>query len=89
MKILILQFGLNLPRNTIFTYFLFIGYYGFIEHESGDYYFHVSNIHENSRKSKIKKGVKVHFDIFSPPNPEEGSSDEHNGKASNIEILSE
>ncbi|OGQ85633.1 MAG: hypothetical protein A2464_09535 [Deltaproteobacteria bacterium RIFOXYC2_FULL_48_10] len=65
----------------------FIHYFGFIEHETGDYYFHISNVNENSRSIQLKKGQKVRFNVFKPPNPEETSTDEKNGKASDIEII--
>ncbi len=67
----------------------FIYYYGFIEHESGDYYFHVSNVAEGSRSIQIKKGQKVLFNVFKLPNPEVTSTDEKNGKASEVEIVTE
>jgi predicted nuclease of predicted toxin-antitoxin system len=65
----------------------FISYYGFIEYDSRDYYFHISNILEHCRDIPLKKGLKVKFNVFKEPNPGAESTEEKNGKASEIEIL--
>jgi cold shock CspA family protein/uncharacterized LabA/DUF88 family protein len=65
----------------------FISHFGFIEHESGDYYFHVSNIEKESRETKLRKGIKVVFNVFQEPNPTADDTDEKNGKASNITVI--
>ncbi|MEZ4551339.1 MAG: OST-HTH/LOTUS domain-containing protein, partial [Desulfobacterales bacterium] len=65
----------------------FLNHYGFIEHKTGDYYFHVSNIAKKSQNSQLKKGTKVLFSVFKQPDPNEATSEEKNGKASDIEIL--
>lgn len=65
----------------------FIHYYGFIEHETGDYYFHISNIEKSYRDIPLKRGLKVRFNVFKQPNLCEHSTDERNGKASEIEII--
>lgn len=65
----------------------FLNYYGFISHETGDYFFHISNILEKSRNIPMKKGLKVLFNVFQEPNPSSESSEEKNGKASEIEII--
>lgn len=65
----------------------FIQHYGFIEHKTGDYYFHISNIEKTCRDIPMKRGLKVRFNVFKQPNPDHELTDERNGKASEIEIL--
>ncbi len=65
----------------------FLNNYGFIENKKGDYYFTSTNIAPEFKKSKIKKGVKVKFRVFREPNKNGESTDEKNGKASNIMII--
>lgn len=64
-----------------------INYYGFIEHDSGDYFFNTSNILEHCRDIPLRKGLKVRFSVFKEPNPDAESTEEKNGKASEVEIL--
>ena len=65
----------------------YLGIYGFIENESGNYFFTVANIAKESHGKKIKKGLKVKFNIFKEPDPTKEDASERNGKASDIELI--
>jgi cold shock CspA family protein len=65
----------------------FLGWYGFIENDNGDYYFTIVNIAQNSRDKKIKKGAKVHFIVIKEPDNTKSEIIEKNGKAIEIELL--
>ncbi|MBN1539728.1 MAG: NYN domain-containing protein [Candidatus Thermoplasmatota archaeon] len=65
----------------------FLGFYGFIESDDGDYYFHSTNITRNVSDMKIRKGMNVRFKVFRKPDLEGSTTEERNGKAYDIEIL--
>lgn len=60
--------------------------YGFIESDSGQYYFHKSNLSEGTTAEELKKGSDVRFEVFKKPNPDGETTEEKNGKASNVRI---
>ncbi|MGA1873876.1 MAG: NYN domain-containing protein [Thermoplasmatota archaeon] len=65
----------------------FLGFYGFIESDDGDYFFNITNIDEEDKKKKLRKGMKVSFKVFKEPDPEGNTTDERNGKAFDIKII--
>jgi uncharacterized protein (TIGR00288 family) len=65
----------------------FLGGYGFIENNNGDYFFTVVNIEKNSQDKKIRKGVKVFFKSIKEPDNTKEEINEKNGKAIDVEII--
>jgi cold shock CspA family protein len=60
--------------------------YGFIEAETGTYYFHGSNLGDPKDLTSVKKGQQVTFSEFKRPDPEGKTTQEKNGKASNVRL---
>jgi cold shock CspA family protein len=65
----------------------YLGSYGFIENNNGDYFFTVVNIEKNSQDKKIRKGVKVLFTSIKEPDNTKEEISEKNGKAIDVEII--
>ncbi|MBN1390979.1 MAG: NYN domain-containing protein [Candidatus Thermoplasmatota archaeon] len=65
----------------------FLGDYGFIGSDDGDYYFHTTNITKNVSDNKVRKGMNVRFKVFRRPDTNGCTTEEKNGKAYDIEIL--
>lgn len=61
--------------------------YGFIETESGDYFFTLSNLSPEQRHIKVKKGMKVSFKEFKAPDPSGETTEERNGRAMEVQII--
>lgn len=55
--------------------------------ENGDFYFGLTNVNKNFRKTKIIEGMAVRFTVFKEPNPEGETSADKNGKATDVELL--
>jgi cold shock CspA family protein len=65
----------------------YLGGYGFIENDKGDYFFTIVNIAKTSRDKKIRKGQKVSFIAIKEPDNTKTELNEKNGKAIEIEII--
>lgn len=65
----------------------FLGGYGFIEADDGNYFFTVSNVLPESRAKRMRKDLDVEFEVFKSPSSEAENSEEKNGKAKNVQIL--
>jgi len=65
----------------------FLGGYGFIENNNGDYFFTLVNIAKNSLDKKIRKGVKVQFTSIKEPDNSKTEMNEKNGKAIDVELF--
>jgi hypothetical protein len=44
-------------------------WYGFIQGQDGDYYFTLSNVIGNQKQIWLERGMKVLFDVITPPDP--------------------
>jgi uncharacterized LabA/DUF88 family protein/cold shock CspA family protein len=62
--------------------------FGFIENESGDFYFTKTNIEKDCRTHNITNGDKVSFSVFKQPDPKGSTTEEKNGKASEVRFFS-
>jgi cold shock CspA family protein len=58
--------------------------YGFITHETGQYYFYIKNV---KNPHSVKKGVSVHFKVFKRPDPSGTTKLEQNGVARDVEVV--
>jgi len=62
-------------------------WFGFIQAHDGDYYFTLSNVRQEQKHIWLERGMKVLFDVITPPDPTAAHTSEKNGKASNVEII--
>lgn len=71
------------------TIFRFIHNYGIIQEEKtgSDYFFHCTDILPEAHNEKIRKGLKVKFEVLKKPNPNASETRERNGKAINISVI--
>lgn len=58
--------------------------YGFISHETDNYYFYIKNV---KNPDLVKQGVSVHFKVFKKPDPLGTTNLEKNGVARDIEVV--
>ena len=58
--------------------------YGFITHETGQYYFYIKNV---KNPHSVKKGVSVNFKVFKKPDPSGTTKLEKNGVARDVEVV--
>jgi uncharacterized LabA/DUF88 family protein len=79
--------NLNNKESLTGTIKRWVNIYGFIEHESGDFYFTKTNIEKDCRAHNITNGDKVSFSVFKQPDPNGSTTEEKNGKASDVRFL--
>jgi cold shock CspA family protein len=65
----------------------FMGHFGFIENEKGDYFFTMANIEKDSQDKKIRKGDRARFIVIKEPDASKDDLNERNGKAIDVEII--
>lgn len=65
-----------------------MSYFGIIvaNDNTGDYFFHKTDISPDFKNEKIKKDIEVQFSVMKLPNPSANETSEKNGKATDIKI---
>ena len=66
-----------------------LGHYGFIDAAHGSYYFAKVNVIQEQRDRRLKSGDKVRFVVAKHPEPAAEHSSDQNGKAKEIEVISD
>jgi len=61
--------------------------YGFINNDSGSYFFNKINVVKEQRDMPFKKGDRVRFKVIKKPDPAGETSAEKNGKAIDVELI--
>src|SRR5690606_28511481 len=67
----------------------YMGNYGFIRAEKGDYFFTKANLAADQRDKHLKSGTPVEFIEIKAPDPSGESSLEKNGRARNVTVIHE
>lgn len=65
----------------------FMGNYGFIRTEKGDYFFTKANLPVDQRDKQLKPGTAVEFVEIKAPDPKGETSLEKNGRARNVVVI--
>jgi cold shock CspA family protein len=65
----------------------YMGNYGFIRTDKGDYFFTKANLAADQRDKHLKPGTTVEFVEIKAPDPSGESSLEKNGRARNVTVV--
>lgn len=77
----------SMPRKHRGVIKRFMGNYGFIRGDKGDYFFTKANLAADQRDKHLKPGTTVEFIEIKAPDPGGETSLEKNGRARNVVVV--